>query len=138
MVALAPPFDSLTNDHDLLASYVVDFTPVREVTVFEPRFKTWLDAIATRSVSLLKPPLHGDSFSDNSTTHAVVAVRGVRQSTTTPRVTPFFGIDSNLTPLQGYYQPPSASGASVCALASPCARRLTPTLTNARRSRRRW
>jgi hypothetical protein len=53
MAALAPPFDSLTNDHDLLASDVVDFTPVREVTVFEPSFKTWPHAIA---IPLLKPP----------------------------------------------------------------------------------
>jgi hypothetical protein len=40
MEALAPPFDSLPDDHDLLASNVVDFTPVREVLVFEPSSKT--------------------------------------------------------------------------------------------------
>jgi hypothetical protein len=74
MAALAPPLDSLTDDHDLLASDVLDFTPVPEVTIFEPSFKTWPDAIAIRSVSLLKPPLHGDSFSDNSTAHAAVTV----------------------------------------------------------------
>jgi hypothetical protein len=84
MEALAPPFDSLHDDRGLLASNVVDFTPVREVTVFEPSSKTWPNAIATRSVSLLKPPVHGDSFSDNSTAHAAVAVPCVHQSTTTP------------------------------------------------------
>jgi hypothetical protein len=84
MAALAPPLDSLNDDHDLHASDVVDFTPFREVTVFEPSFKTWLDAIATRSVSLLKPPLHGESFSENTTAHAAVTVQGVRQSITTP------------------------------------------------------
>jgi hypothetical protein len=84
MAALAPPHDSLNDDHDLPASDVVDFTPFREVTFFEPSFKTWRDTIATRSVSLLKPPLHSDSFSDNTTAHAAVTVLGVRQSTTTP------------------------------------------------------
>jgi hypothetical protein len=84
MEALAPTFDSLPDDQDLLASTVVDFTPVREVTIFEPSSKTWPDAIATRSVSLLKPPVHGDSFSDNPTAHAAVAVPSMRQSTPTP------------------------------------------------------
>jgi hypothetical protein len=78
MEALAPPFDSLPDDYDLLVSNVVDFTPVREVKVFDPSSKTWPDAIATRSDSLLKPPIHGEFFSDNSTTHAAVAVPGVR------------------------------------------------------------
>jgi hypothetical protein len=100
MAALAPPRDSVHDDHDLPASDVVDFTPFREVTTFEPSFKkfdivyniyrmrsfkTWHGAIATRSISLLlKPPLHGDYFSDNTTTYAAVAVPGVHQSTTTP------------------------------------------------------
>jgi hypothetical protein len=83
MEALAPPFDSLPNDHDLVASNVVDFTHVREVTVIEPSSKTWPNAIATRSVSLLKPPVHGECFSDNPTAHAAVEVPSVRQSTTT-------------------------------------------------------
>jgi hypothetical protein len=84
MAALAPPLDSLTDDNDLHSSDVVDFTPFREVTVFEHGFKTWYDAIATRSVSILKPPLQGDTFSDNSTAHAAATVSGERQSTTAP------------------------------------------------------
>ena len=75
METYAPPFDSLPDDHDLLASDVVDFTPAREVTFFDPSSKTWRDAIATRSDSLLKPPVHGDFFSDNSTTHAASRLR---------------------------------------------------------------
>jgi hypothetical protein len=102
MAALAPPLDSLNDDHDQPASHVVDFTPFSEVTFFEP-FKNWPDAIATRSVFLLKPPLHGDSFRDNTTAHTAVTVHGVRQSTTTPlaRVTPFFRVDTNITLLHG-------------------------------------
>jgi hypothetical protein len=82
MAALAPPLNSLNDDNDLPVSDVVDFTPFREVTVFEPSFKTWPNAIATRSVSLLKPSLHGDKFSDNTTAHAAVTVSVARQSTT--------------------------------------------------------
>jgi hypothetical protein len=56
MAALAPPIDSLNGDHYLPASDVVYFSPFNEVTIFEPSFKTWRDAIATRSASLLEPP----------------------------------------------------------------------------------
>jgi hypothetical protein len=84
MAALAPPIDSLNDDNDLPASDVVGFTPFNEVTIFEPTFKIWPCAIATRSISLLAPPLHGDKFSDNTTTHTAVTVSGARQSTTAP------------------------------------------------------
>jgi hypothetical protein len=40
MAALAPPLDSLNGDINLPASDVVDLTPCREVTIFEPTFKT--------------------------------------------------------------------------------------------------
>jgi hypothetical protein len=84
MAALAPLVDSLNDDNDLPASDVVDFTPFNEVTIFEPNFKIWPHAIATRSVSLLKPPLHGDKFNDNTTAHSAVTVSGARQATTAP------------------------------------------------------
>jgi hypothetical protein len=78
MVALAPPIDSLNDDSDLPASDVVDFTSFNEVTIFEPSFKTWRDAIATRSVSLPKLSLRGDMFCDNTTAHSAVTVSGAR------------------------------------------------------------
>jgi hypothetical protein len=84
MAALAPPLDSLNDDHDMPASDVVDFTPFREVTVLKPSHKTRLDSVAIRSASLLKPLLHGDSFSDNTTAHTAVTVPCVRQPTITP------------------------------------------------------
>jgi hypothetical protein len=141
MAALAPPFDSLTDDHDLLASDVVDFTPVREVKVFEPSFKTWPDAIAIRSVSLLKPPPPTVTLS--ATTQSTIPPSRFQVCVGLPplplaRVTQLFGIDSSLTRLQGYRQPPTASGAHAGALAFLCAPRPTLTLTNGRRSRRRW
>jgi hypothetical protein len=138
MEALAAPFDSLPDDHDLLASNVVDFTPVREVKVSDPSSKTWPDAIATRSDSLLKPPIHGDFSAITqpptppSRFQVCVSILPLRLAQLIP-----FGIDFNLTPLRGYRQPPIASGAPACALASPCARRPTLTLTHARQARRR-
>jgi hypothetical protein len=81
VAALAPPLDSLNDDNDLPVSDVVDFTPFREVTIFEPNSKTWPNAIATRSISLLKPSHHGDKFSDNTTAHAAVTISVARQYT---------------------------------------------------------